>query len=49
MQQTILEALFRLNNKATEQEKTSFLQNLQQPALELWRAFRAFPVTVGHL
>jgi len=48
MQQTILDTLFRLNNVTTEQGKATFLQNLQQPALETWRAFRAFPVAVNY-
>lgn len=48
MQQTILNTLFQLHNLTTEQAKTTFLQNLQTPALDVWRAFRAFPVRVNY-
>jgi hypothetical protein len=48
MQQTILNTLFRLHNVSTEQAKTTFLQELQASALEVWHAFQAFPVRVNY-
>src|SRR5580692_3761391 len=48
MQQDILETLFRLNNATTDQQKTTYLQNLQPPAQELRNAFFNFPVTVNY-
>jgi len=48
MQQTILNSLFQLHNVTTEQAKATFLQNHQAPALDVWRAFRAFPVRVNY-
>jgi hypothetical protein len=48
MQQTILDTLFRLHNATTEQQKITYLQNLQPPAHELRNCFNNFPVTVNY-
>ena len=48
MQQAILEAVLNGHGLRSEQENIQFLENLQSSGVELWNAFRAFPVVVDY-
>src|SRR5256885_16569360 len=51
MYQTILEALFRINNRTTAEEQTSYLLGLKPVARALWKAYKpptGRPVVVSY-